>query len=250
MSGFRAACRLLAGIWHVLTGLWIMLTILPRLSEPERQARVVQWSGQFLRRLGIQFQVEGPVPTQGPLLLVANHISWVDIPVVHAACFCRFISKSDVRHWPLIGMMADRVGTLFIERQSKRDAMRVVHDMAHSLAQGDVLTVFPEGTTSDGRGVLPFHANLLQAAISANAPVQPLALCFVDSRTGLFSDSACYVGDDALVTAIWRTLKAPGITVILKFGEPQYAQGRSRRAWASDLHACVLRATQSGQQRP
>jgi len=120
--------------------------------------------------------VNGTPPAGGPVLLAANHISWLDIVVIHAARHCRFISKADIQHWPVVGTLATGAGTLYIERESRRDAMRVVHHMAERLSLGQVLAVFPEGTTGDGTHVLPFHANLLQAAIAVNAPIQPVAL--------------------------------------------------------------------------
>ncbi len=139
------------------------------------------WARRMLEVLGIALQVRGQPPLRGPMLLVANHISWLDILVLHAARHCRFVSKADVKRWPLIGALATGAGTLYIERESRRDAMRVVHHMAASLRSGDIVAVFPEGTTSDGMTLLPFHANLVQAAISAQAPVQPVALQFVEA---------------------------------------------------------------------
>jgi 1-acyl-sn-glycerol-3-phosphate acyltransferase len=174
------------------------------------------------------------------MLLVANHISWLDILVMHAARHCRFVSKADVKHWPLIGTLATGAGTLYVERESRRDAMRVVHHMADALRSGDVLAVFPEGTTSDGRTLLPFHANMLQAAISADAPAQPVALSFVDAASGQLSLAASYVGDDTLVGSLWRTLTAPPLAAVVTFGMPQHAQGRERRAWAAALREAVM----------
>jgi 1-acyl-sn-glycerol-3-phosphate acyltransferase len=119
--------------------------------------------------------------------------------------------------------------------------MRVVHRMAESLRAGDVLAAFPEGTTSDGRTVLPFHANLLQAAISADAPAQPVGLSYLDAATGRISLAPGYIGDDTLVASLWRTLTAPPLAAVVVFGEPQQAEGRDRRAWAADLRECVIR---------
>ena len=219
----------------MLTGLLTILLLFPRLSPQQKQIRVQVWSLEMLARLGIRLAVQGSPALQGPLLLVANHISWLDITSLHAARFCRFVSKADVRGWPLIGALAAGVGTLFIQRESRRDAMRVVHHMAQSLRDGDVLAVFPEGTTSDGEHLLPFHGNLLQAAISADAPVQPVALQFMDTRSGQRSLAPCYVGADTLLGSVWRTLSTSGITAQIIFGEPQLAKGRDRRAWAADL---------------
>jgi 1-acyl-sn-glycerol-3-phosphate acyltransferase len=180
------------------------------------------------------------------MLLVANHMSWLDILVMHAARHCRFVAKSDVKHWPLIGTLATGGGTLYIEREKRRDAMRVVHHMRESLAGSEIIAVFPEGTTSDGRALLPFHANLIQAAISADAPVQPVALRFVDQATGDASASPLWLGDDTLVHSLWRTISGRPFAAHVRFGTPQRAEGRDRRAWAADLHDAVaaLRAAE------
>jgi 1-acyl-sn-glycerol-3-phosphate acyltransferase len=114
--------------------------------------------------------------------------------------------------------------------------MRMVKDMANSLRKGDVLAVFPEGTTGDGIGILPFHANLIQSAIEAEAPIQPLALQFVDAKTNEISMAARYIDDDTLLDSVWSTLNARGLKAVVNFGELQSAQGRDRRAWSQDLH--------------
>ena len=224
---------------HAAVGLATIVFKFPRMTQLQRDSRVQSWAREMLGVLGIRLELRGEPPVTGPMLLVANHISWLDILVMHAARHCRFVAKADVRHWPLIGTLATGAGTLYIERESRRDAMRVVHHMAESLKAGDVLAVFPEGTTSDGVSLLPFHANLIQAAISAGAPVQPVSLSFVDSRTRAVCLSPCYVGDDTLVGSIWRTLSGPPITAVVRYGEPQAAQGRDRRAWAADLRSAV-----------
>jgi 1-acyl-sn-glycerol-3-phosphate acyltransferase len=240
MVALRAAWRLLHALVHALGGWWTILFTFPRLAQPERDARVTRWARQMLRILGIELRLQGTPPASGPMLLVSNHISWLDILVMHAARHCRFVSKADVKHWPLIGTLATGAGTLYIERESRRDAMRVVHHMAQALRDGDLLAVFPEGTTSEGLGMLPFHANLFQAAISAEAPVQPVALSYVDTASGRMSFAAGYVGDDTLVASLWRTLTAPPFAAVVAFGEPQQAHGRDRRAWAAALRDTVI----------
>jgi 1-acyl-sn-glycerol-3-phosphate acyltransferase len=131
------------------------------------------------------------------VLLVANHISWLDILVMHAARHCRFVSKSDVKHWPLIGTLATGGGTLYIEREKRRDAMRVVHHMAEPAGRRDRRGV-PGRHHRRRRELLPFHANLIQAAISADAPVQPVA-CASSTRAPAPTAAAAYIGDDTLV---------------------------------------------------
>lgn len=239
MNSLRALWLLLRGGAHMARGWWTIRTRFPALTQREREARVQAWAAEFLRLWGIGLEVHGTPPAHGPLLLVANHISWLDILVLHAAGFCRFVSKAQVRHWPLIGPLASGAGTLYIERESRRDAMRVVHHMAESLGRGEVVAVFPEGTTSDGSGVLPFHANLLQAAISAGAPAQPVALRFVDAVTRAPSLAPIYIGDDSLVASVWRTLTARGVTAVVRYGAPQAADDRGRREWSADLRQAV-----------
>ena len=232
MTSLQAIWKLLRGLWHVLVGMWWIHVHFPRLSPDQRDMRVQVWAMQFLALWGIHVKVLGQPVVAGPALIVANHISWLDISVIHAARHCRFVSKSDIRDWPLVGKLATGAGTLYIERSSRKDALRMVRDMADALRDGDVLAVFPEGTTSDGLSLLPFHANLIQSAIEAEAPVQPMSLRFVDARSGEPTLAPCYIGDDTLVGSVWRTLTAPPITAVVHFGPVQQADGRERRAWA------------------
>jgi 1-acyl-sn-glycerol-3-phosphate acyltransferase len=241
LRAVRAMGRLAHAVAHALAGLFTIVFVFPRLSVDARWLRVQAWATRMLNIMGITLRVEGTPPAQGPVLLVANHISWLDILVMHAARHCRFVSKSDIARWPLIGRLATGAGTLYIERASRRDALRVVHRMAEGLRDGDIVAVFPEGTTGDGTKVLPFHANLIQSAISAGAPVQPVALKFVDAATGLQSFAPRYIDDDTLAASLWRTLTASAIVAVVRFGEAQHADGRDRRAWAEDLRAEVVR---------
>jgi 1-acyl-sn-glycerol-3-phosphate acyltransferase len=241
MRALKALWKLCRGLWHVLLGMWTIYVRFPQLSPEQRDMRVQAWSLQFLALWDIHLQVKGQPVTHGPALLVSNHISWLDISVIHAARHCRFVSKSDVRDWPLVGMLATGAGTLYIERTNRKDALRMVKDMADAMKNGDVVAVFPEGTTSDGRQLLPFHANLIQSALQAEAPVQPLSLRFIDAQTGETTFAPCYIGDDTLLGSIWRTLTAPAITAVVHFGELQWAQGRDRRTWAHDLQTEVAR---------
>ncbi|WP_058616819.1 lysophospholipid acyltransferase family protein [Tepidimonas taiwanensis] len=240
---WRAVARAAWLLVHVLGGLWTVWRAFPRWDEAARAARIQAWSAKALRILGVTLRVEGEPPAAGPVLVVSNHVSWLDILAIDAARPCRFVSKADVRHWPLLGRLVAGAGTLFIERDRKRDALRVVHHLAERLRACDVLAVFPEGTTSDGRTVLPFHANLLQAALVTGAPAQPLGLAYRDARVPAEAlsrhDAPVYVGDTALLTSLWRVLTAQGLVAHLRWGCPQTASGRDRRTWAADLRAEV-----------
>ena len=233
----RAVWRMARMLVHALRGLWIVRMRFGRMDAAQQQQTVQHWAQQLVRIMGIGFVLHGRAQA-GPVLLVSNHISWLDIVVLHAAQYCRFVSKSELQSWPLVGPLATAAGTLYIERASARDALRVVHHMAEHLQAGDVLAVFPEGTTGDGVHVLPFHANLLQAAIAAQVPAQPVGLRFVDA-SGQPSFAPCYAGDDSFVGSVWRTLCASGLVAHVAFGDADAAAGRSRRAWAADLRLQV-----------
>lgn len=221
--------------------MWTIYARFPQLTPAQREARVQVWALQFLALWGVHVKVLGMPVVSGPALLVCNHISWLDILVIHAARHCRFVAKSELRDWPLVGMLATGAGTLYIERSHRKAALRMVADMSDAMKAGDVVAIFPEGTTSDGRDLLPFHANLIQAAISAEAGVQPMSIKFINAATGEISFAPCYIGDDSLLGSMWRTLSADKIMAVVHFGPVQSAQGRDRRAWAQDLRQEVIR---------
>ena len=237
MRSLLACWKLLRAVAHMVGGWWTIRRHFHGMPQDERNARVQRWAERMLAIMGVRLEVQGTPPAAGPALVVCNHLSWLDIVAIHAARHVRFVSKAGVHHWPVVGTLAVGAGTLFIERESRRDAVRVVHHMTEALRNGDLVAVFPEGTTSDGRGVLPFHANLLQAAIVSGAPVLPTALRFADAATGETSTAPLYVGDDSLVGSLWRTLTAPPLLAVVRFGELQSPEGRDRRGWAQSLHA-------------
>ena len=232
MAAWQVAAHLLGGVAQIRRDF-------PRLSRDQRHERVQAWAREMLKRLRVELEVLGAPAPGGPMLLVANHVSWLDIVALHAACHCRFVAKSDVRRWPVIGALASGGDTLYVERRSRRDARRIVGEMAQALRDGHIVAVFPEGTTSDGRSVLPFHANLIEAAVAVDAPIQPVALRFREGNGGAPSRAVSYMGDESLIGSIWRTLGARGLHAQLAFGAPQRAAGRNRRAWASDLRAQI-----------
>jgi 1-acyl-sn-glycerol-3-phosphate acyltransferase len=236
-----ALWRLLRVVLHVLHALAIMALRFGRYDTATKQQMVGWWSAKLLRLAGIGLQVQG-TPRAGGTLVVANHVSWLDIAAIHAACpQARFVSKADVKHWPLLGWMVTQAGTLFIERERKRDAMRMVHDMAAALQRGETVAVFPEGTTGAGETLLPFHANLLQAAIAVQAPIQPVVLHF--SEPGhRYAVSAQYIGDTSLAQSIWRVITARGLTVQVQFLSPQASAHADRRTLAASLQGQIQQA--------
>jgi 1-acyl-sn-glycerol-3-phosphate acyltransferase len=245
MTALRAAWRLARVLVHGLHGLAIVLARFPSLDARARQARIQWWSAKLLRVMGLALQTRG-TPRPGAKLLVANHVSWLDIAAIHAVLpEARFVSKSDVGHWPLVGRLVAGAGTLFIEREKKRDALRVVHQMAEALKAGDTVAVFPEGTTGDGRVLLPFHANLLQAAIATATPVQPVVLRFFDAAH-VFSPVVEFLGDTTLAGSLWRIVSARGLAVEVQVLAPEGTAHADRRALAEHLRNTIGKALPSG----
>lgn len=237
----RGAWRLTRSTVHVLHGVWIVVLHFPSLDAAARAARIRWWAGRLLRLMGVELDASG-TPRPGAKLVVANHISWLDILAIHAVCpEARFVSKADVKHWPVLGTLVAAAGTLFIERERKRDALRVVHQMAESLGRGESVAVFPEGTTSDGTGLLPFHANLLQAAIAAEVPVQAVALRYADARSPI-SAAVNYVGEVTLLQSLWSVATSEGLRVRVQVLGAQSVAHADRRRLAERLHGEIAEA--------
>ena len=241
MAGtLRAIGRFTRMLWHTLQGVRLASNGFNQLDAQTQQRVVEQWAHDFLRHAGIELRIKGQPVSQGPMLLVANHQSWLDIPTLHAARNCRFVSKAEIAQWPLVGRLARAAGTLFIQRSSRRDTQRTVQAMTEALRQGDILTVFPEGTTGNGRELLPFHGNTLQAAIDADVPVLPVALTFLDRSTGQASFVPCEAyPDEPMLRSLWRTIATDDLVAVVHYGTPEKANGRDRRTWAQDLQATV-----------
>ena len=237
----RAVWRLLRCAVHVLHGMAVALLLFPRYGEAERHMRIRWWSAKMLRVLGIGLRAQGE-RASGGCLLVANHISWVDILAIHAVLpQARFVSKADVKAWPLLSHLVEAGGTLYLERERKRDALRVVHAMAQALQAGETVAVFPEGTTSDGRALLPFHANLLQAAIATSTPVQPVALRFSDAGDAI-SHAVEFIGDTTLLQSLWWVVCGERITAHVLLLAPHASAHQERRALAEALRGDIATA--------
>lgn len=240
LSRTAAALRCLRAIGLVFQGLWTMHRHFGRATSQQRANHIQQWSHEVLQVFGVSLEVRGaPLDGHGGLV-VANHISWLDILIINAAHPVRFVSKSDVGRWPLLGKLVTEAGTLMIERTSRRDAMRVVHRMTDDLRLGHTVAIFPEGTTHDGSAVLPFHANLIQAAISAPCDVIPVGLSYWSAAQDAGADrpkslAAAFVGEMNLVQSVWSVLRKGPVHAVVNWGRPQSAQGRDRRSWAHAL---------------
>ena len=233
---------------HLMRGVWIVALRFPRYSAEKRRDVTRAWSVKLLRLAGMRLIVHNDqARLDHGALVVGNHVSWIDIYAINAWRPTPFVSKAEVRKWPVIGWLAHRLDTVFIHREKRRDAQRAMHEMAERIGHGGVVCVFPEGTTSDGVELLPFHANLFQAAVSAGAPVQPICLLYEDAE-GRQSTAPAYVGDVSLLESVDAVLRNGPITVHLYVGEAIEA-GDDRRRLAAKAREAVegaLRGMQAG----
>jgi 1-acyl-sn-glycerol-3-phosphate acyltransferase len=178
-------------------------------------------SRMLLRALGVRIVRTGTV-RDGPALVVANHISWVDILAITATSPVVPVAKCEVAHWPLIGPLARRTGTVFVSRRIGRDLPAAVARITSALRRGNRVLLFPEGTTTGGGPPGAFHRAGFQAAVDAAAPVQAVSIEYADRR-GRPTVSTAFVGDDTLLTSTWRVLRAGPMLVRMRWHTPAAA---------------------------
>lgn len=195
------------------------------------------WCRVFCRLFGVRMELDGPPVPAGPVLLVANHVSWLDILCVAAHWPVSFLSKSEIRRWPIVGAAATALGTLYIERGARNAADQAVTAMGGRLGEGYPVVFFPEGTTSDGSTVLPFRPRLFQAAVDAGAPVQPLALSYRHPDGSLCREAA-FVGQEPLPRQVWRMAAVPRIQARIQV-TPTVPPAESRTELARRSHEQV-----------
>jgi len=228
---------------HLLYGMWIVARRFPRVSASERAELNRVWSLEMLRLAGMKLVVHNDeARLDAGVLVVGNHISWIDIYVINAWRPTPFVSKAEIRKWPVVGWLAHQLGTVFVQREKRSDAKRIMHELANRLLAGEMMCVFPEGTTTDGQSLLPFHANMFQAAVSASCPVQPICLMYEDAQ-GRQSTVPAYIGDMSLNDSLNALLSAGALTAHLYVCNP-LAPGADRRLLASEAQASVDAALQ------
>lgn len=178
MRALRYLYRLPLFAWHVLIHLPITLLLIAIGSGGSlSHAAVRWWAGGLLRVFGMRVQRIG-TPLPGGTLFVANHISWIDIMALHSQHMMGFIAKSEIRRWPVVGWVTTHAETIFLQRGNGDSLGLVMAEMAQRLRAGRAVAAFPEGGTRDGRELGTFHARIFTAAVDADAPVQPVALCY------------------------------------------------------------------------
>ncbi|MCD2193853.1 1-acyl-sn-glycerol-3-phosphate acyltransferase [Actinomycetospora endophytica] len=201
----RTTWRLTALVGALLLG--AALALLAPVLGPRRVGRVqALWSGWLLAAGGVRVVVTGPRPQPGSLV-VANHVSWLDVLALNRVVPVRMLAKAEVRDWPLVGPMAARVGSVFLDRDRLRALPGAVAVVAGALREGACVGVFPEGTTRCGRDLGRFRPAAFQAALDAGAPVVPVALSYADAE-GAPDAAAAFVGDDTLLASLIRVASA------------------------------------------
>lgn len=236
---YRAVCVVL----HLFAGWFEVGLLFPFYGKSRRRRAVGRWSARLLAVLNVMPSVRGAPPgsAERAAVLVANHVSWLDIQLIHSVWQVRFIAKSEVRRWPLIGWLSARTGTLFIERGKNRHAVRINQSIHAAFRKGDAVGVFAEGTTTDGTELTRFHASLLQPAVDEGAMVYPVALRYLD-EAGNINVNASYVGDATLMESLRMIFGERTIRAELNFLPAIDAVGKTRRELAAQTQTAIAAA--------
>lgn len=242
MQNVQVAVRALRVILHLAVGLVLALALRLDFTGRLQCERLMSWWNQVLLGiLNLELIVNG-APAEGARVTVANHVSWLDIPLLGACEPTRFLSKSEVQHWPVAGWLADACGTFYI-RRGKGGARPLLERLVPHLRGGGSIVVFPEGTTTDGAQVLPFHPRLFAAAIEARCPVQPVAIRYAGSV-------APFIGDDDLVSHVLRVLREPALVAELTYGAVIEPRELSREQLAQAAHRAISGVIEPGIRPP
>lgn len=232
----RAAGRLLAFAW-VLFSAAVQLGFCGR--GPAARAR---WLQRHCRRalavLGVRIRTRGAAPAGA--IVAANHVGYLDILVLGALRPVVFVAKREVRGWPLLGWLAAGAGTRFIDRERRRDVVRVAAEFAPAVADGVGVVVFLEGTSSDGRTVLPFKSSLLAPAVAQGWTVAPVAIAYAVPAGHDAATEVCWWGEMTFVPHLLRLFTLPRIEASVAWGAAETAAG-DRKTLAAELHASVTR---------
>jgi 1-acyl-sn-glycerol-3-phosphate acyltransferase len=202
------------------------------LTDEERVVWVQQTCRGIMNGAGIRWQIDGQPPTHG--LVVANHLSYLDVLILSAAMPCFFVAKMEIGGWPIFGKAARVGGTIFIDRSSLASAMTVAEQIGEKLKLPIPVLLFPEGTSTDGSQVLRFHSRLIDPATASGAPITAAAIRYV-VEDGTPERELCWFGDALFITHLFKALSTPGFTARVRFGQPQVYP--DRRAAADATHA-------------
>ena len=234
--------RLARVMLHVFVGMAICATVFPWIGQEKRNGHIRRWSTKLLAMCNVTVeQRSGGAPVLERAMVVANHVSWLDIFVIHSLHPSHFVAKAEIRSWPLAGWLAEKAGTVFIARGNRRDLRHIFKGLVHSLERGERVAFFPEGTTAAQGNLLPFHANLFEAAIDAKVPVQPFAVSYEDASGGLHP-SVDFIGETTFAESIIAILDGPPVKARLAILPAIDSVGAHRRDLAEETHKAVAAA--------
>jgi len=237
--------RILRILIHTVYGGFLGIMIMPSATARQRNWIVSHWSRKLLKILNIEVILVGTLPDHDAVntMFIGNHISWIDIHALNSVRAVRFIAKSDLKSWPIFGWLAKKCNTLFIEREQKKDAVRVIEEATSSLKRGDCLCYFPEGTTTDGTTLLPFKGSLMQAPINASATIWPFTI-YYPNTDGSANTAMAFAGETTLVESIWQIVSVSNPRVVLTFLSKILPHGHERRGLTITARHAI--ATQLG----
>lgn len=244
MPKLRVFARLARLVLVLLIGMLMasVIAIGERMGMKASIERRQRWTCLFMKRLvaALPFDVRviGELPKR-PMLWVSNHVSWTDIPLLGMLLPLSFLSKAEVRHWPVAGWLAEKAGTLFI-RRGGGDSQRLREQISAQLGDARPLLIFPEGTTTDGRQLRTFHGRLLAGAIDQGAAVQPVAIEYL--RNGEADLVAPFIGDDDLVSHLMRLFAEPRGEVCIHLLQPISSVDKERAALAFQAQQAIQMA--------
>ena len=206
--------------------------VMPFLGRARRRAYVQRWSAHLLAVLNVRIEIIGKPPNRSaPAMLIANHVSWLDIFAINSTHTVRFVAKAEIRRWPIFGWLCEQGGTVFLERTRRHNIAHVNQLMEVALLQGDAFAVFPEGMISSGDILRPFHGSLLQPAIACSATLHPAAIRYTRSDGSLCLE-ADYEGEKTMLGSLLLMVTQPVINAQLQFLDPLACAGRHRRELA------------------
>ena len=238
LSGFPLV-KLLRFMAELLRGSLVLWLHFPQLHRDDKLQQIQHWARRVLLILDIEVQCDGLPPTACAGLVVANHLSWLDILVIQSLMPGVFVAKAEVQRWPLVGSMAQACETIFVERSSPRSARAMVEGTMKAFEQGYSVVAFPEGTSSDGSDLAVFHSNIFESAIKAQTHVQPVTLRYVHGPTGLPTDAALFIGDMTLMSSLRQVMARATIRTHVHIGERIYSQGQTRKSLAHQAHQSI-----------
>jgi len=216
-------------LMHAGLAALILRFVFPRVSHERHRALVRWWSAKLLRILNIRAQVEGEPPApRSVAMIVANHVSWIDIFLISSAMPTRFVAKSEIRGWPVAGWIAERAGTLFIRRDQLRDMARIDARVREAMGQGDCVGLFPEGITTEGDELRKFHSSLFEPAIANGARVHPAAIRY-EHPDGSLCRQMSFIGERTFMESVGLIVRQRSVRARIMFAPPVETSGAARR---------------------